>query len=203
MDERIKTVIDNLGKRRIEAKYFENSEAVVKELMEEIGTDELVAFGGSKTLDALGLYEKLTERGNQVLWHWRVEKEKVTETLRKAIFSDMYLSSCNALTEDGRIINIDGTGNRVAATFFGPKKVRIIAGVNKLCPDYEAAINRIKTVACPLNARRLSRNTPCAKIDNCADCKGTERMCTVTAVLEAKPPTIDFKVYLVGESLGY
>lgn len=203
MDERIKSVIANLEKRHIEAKYFDSREDLVKTLLEEIDVKEKVAFGGSKTLDALGLYEKLSGRGNKVLWHWRVEKEKVMDTLREALFSDVYLSSCNALIEDGRIVNIDGNGNRVAATFFGPKKVYIITGVNKLSKDYDVAIERIKTVACPMNARRLNRNTPCAKVDKCMDCKGNDRMCTVTAIIEAKPPLMDFKVYIVNEELGY
>lgn len=199
----INNIISNLKKRRIEALYFENKESVISQILSEINYHETIAIGGSVTIDSLGLYDTLKEKGNNVLWHWKVPKEDRMELLKKAIFSDFYLTSCNALIEDGRIVNIDGTGNRVAAMFFGPKKVRIIVGINKIAKDYDSAIERIKTVACPKNARRLDRKTPCASQDKCFDCKGEDRMCMVTTIIESKPPTIDFKVYIVGEELGY
>jgi len=201
--ENIKNIMQNLLTRKIESKYFETKEDIVNELLNEISTEELVAIGGSFTVESLGLYDKLLEKGNNVLWHWKVEPEKRMELFKKAIFSDVYLTSCNALLEDGRILNIDGVGNRVAAMFFGPKKVRIICGVNKIAKDYDDAMNRIKTVACPQNARRLERKTPCAVTENCNDCKSPDRMCTITTIIEQKPPLIDFKVYILNENIGF
>jgi len=201
--ENIKNVMKNLSSRRIESKYFETKEDIVNELLNEISTEELVAIGGSFTVESLGLYDKLLEKGNNVLWHWKVEPEKRQELFKEAIFSDVYLTSCNSLLEDGRILNIDGVGNRVAAMFFGPKKVRIICGVNKIAKDYDDAMNRIKTVACPQNARRLERKTPCAVTENCNDCKSPDRMCTITTIIEQKPPLIDFKVYILNENIGF
>lgn len=199
----IQNVMKNLYDRNIENKYFESREELVEELLKEISIEEIVAIGGSGTVESLGIYDKLIERGNDVLWHWKVEPEKRMEIFKKALFSDVYLTSCNALTEDGRILNIDGNGNRVAAMFFGPKKVRIICGVNKIAKDYDDAMNRIKTVACPQNARRLERKTPCAVTENCSDCKSPDRMCTVTTIIEQKPPFVDFKVYILNEDIGY
>jgi L-lactate utilization protein LutB len=118
--------------------------------------------------------------------------------------ADFFIASSNAVTEDGALVNTDGTGNRIAAMFFGPKKVIIVAGVNKLVPDLEAAMKRIKDVAAPLNAKRLGLKTPCAKTENCYDCSSHERICKITAVMDA-PSSHTEKVYviLVGEELGY
>ena len=201
--EMIQNVMKNLHDRKIENKYFGSREELVEELLKEISIEEIVAIGGSGTVESLGIYDKLIDRGNDVLWHWKVEPEKRMEIFKKALFSDVYLTSCNALTEDGKILNIDGNGNRVAAMFFGPKKVRIICGVNKIAKDYDDAMNRIKTVACPQNARRLERKTPCAVTENCSDCKSPDRMCTVTTIIEQKPPFVDFKVYILNEDIGY
>ncbi|OPJ55141.1 lactate utilization protein [Alkalithermobacter paradoxus] len=201
--ERILKVIDAFSKRNINSKLFESREDLMSEIMEEIKNDELVAIGGSMTVEELGLYDKLIERGNNVLWHWKVPNEQKLDVLRKALFSDIYLTSSNAITEDGKIINIDGVGNRVAAMFFGPKKVRIICGVNKICKDYEDAMKRIKEVACPKNAKRLGREVPCSKVEKCTDCKSSERMCMVTSIIETAPPLIDFKVYILNEEIGY
>ncbi|SHJ97199.1 lactate utilization protein [Tepidibacter formicigenes] len=199
----IEIILKNLKSRRIEGKFFETREELKKELLNEISEDDIVAIGGSMTIEDLGLYNDLLDKGNKVLWHWKVKQEEKMDVLKKAIFSDVYLSSTNAILEDGRIVNIDGVGNRVAAMFFGPKKVRIICGINKICKDYDDAMNRITTVACPKNAKRLNRNTPCANLEKCMDCKSEERMCMVTSIIEAKPPTIDFKVYILNEEIGY
>jgi LUD domain len=201
--EMIQDVMKNLSARKIPSKYFKTKEELVEELLKEIPMDEVVAIGGSSTVESLDIYDELVKRGNDVLWHWKVEPEKRMELFKKALFSDVYLTSCNALTQDGKIINIDGNGNRVAAMFFGPKKVRVICGLNKIAKDYDDAMNRIKTVACPQNARRLERKTPCAVTENCSDCKSPDRMCTVTTIIEQKPPFVDFEVYILNENIGY
>lgn len=199
----MKNLLENLSKRGIEAKFFETRAELKKDLLNEVNKDDVVAIGGSMSIQDIDVYDELVENSKEVLWHWKVEPSKRMELLKRAIFSDVYLASTNAILEDGRIVNIDGVGNRVASMFFGPKKVILICGINKICKDYDDAMNRIKTSACPQNARRLSLNTPCAKIDSCVDCKSEQRMCMVTSIIEKKPPTIDFKVYILNEEIGY
>ncbi|WP_099192477.1 lactate utilization protein [Tepidibacter mesophilus] len=201
--DKIKQLLENLRKRGIEAKFFETRDDIKKDILNEVDENDLVAIGGSMSIQEIDIYDNLVNKSKEVLWHWKVEPDKRMDLLKKAIFSDVYLSSTNAILEDGRIINIDGVGNRVASMFFGPKKVILVCGINKICKDYNDAMNRIKTSACPNNARRLNLNTPCAKIDSCIDCKNEQRMCMVTSIIEKKPPTIDFKVYILNEEIGY
>jgi hypothetical protein len=201
--EKVEKVLKGLKIRRIPGQYFDSKEALVESLLNEISQEEVVAFGGSTTVDQLGLYDLFNEKGNNVLWHWKCAPEERLNVMRRALYSDVYIASSNAITTDGRLINIDGNGNRVAPMFFGPKKTILICGINKIAEDYDAAMDRIKTIACPQNARRLGKTTPCSKTDICADCKKEERMCTVTTIIEQKPPFVDLKVYLVNDELGF
>lgn len=133
-----------------------------------------VGFGGSATLDALGVYDKLAAH-NTVIWHW---KQEANAARKAAMQTQVYLSSANGLAESGEIVNIDGTGNRVSATLFGHEKVYFVIGRNKLAPTYEAAVYRARNVAAPQRARQLGKKTPCAvKADRCYDCRSPERVC--------------------------
>ncbi|HHW91522.1 MAG TPA: LUD domain-containing protein, partial [Firmicutes bacterium] len=116
---------------------------------------------------------------------------------------EFYLASSNALTEDGRLVNIDGTGNRVMGMVYGPRRVILVVGSNKLAGSLEAALERIHREACPPNARRLKLQTPCAATGECNDCSSPDRMCKVTTIIEGKPGATDLEVILVGEKLGY
>ena len=193
----------NLEKNGFDVEILSNKEAVKEALLKEIPTDAVVGFGGSVTLKDIGIYQALTERGNKTLWHWETEPEKRGAVCKEALFSDVYLSSANALLEEGEILNIDGNGNRVSALFYGPKKVILVIGKNKIVGDYEAGLERIRTIASPMNARRLNRKTPCATLNRCTDCDSPDRMCMVTSLIEKKPPTMAYKIYLVDEELGY
>jgi L-lactate utilization protein LutC len=193
----------NLEKNGFDVEILSNKEAVKEALLKEIPTDAVVGFGGSVTLKDTGIYQALTERGNKTLWHWETEPEKRGAVCKEALFSDVYLSSANALLEEGEILNIDGNGNRVSALFYGPKKVILVIGKNKIVGDYEAGLERIRTIASPMNARRLNRKTPCATLNRCTDCDSPDRMCMVTSLIEKKPPTMAYKIYLVDEELGY
>lgn len=117
--------------------------------------------------------------------------------------SDLFLSSANAVTLNGELVNIDGIGNRVNSTTFGPGKVILVAGYNKIVEDVQEGIKRIKNVAAPLNARRLNIDVPCAKVGKCVDCNSPNRICRVLVILERKPSLTDIFVILVGEELGY
>ncbi|MDR3728364.1 MAG: lactate utilization protein [Oscillospiraceae bacterium] len=160
-----------------------------------------VAFGGSVTLDQMGLFERLSSH-NHAMWHWR---EGTAEDPRKeGLTADVYVTSVNGMDEDGDLINIDGAGNRVAASLFGHKKVYFVVGRNKLAPTYDEALWRARNIAAPKNAQRLQRKTPCAvKGDKCYDCKSPERICRALVVLWEPMMGMEAEVVLVDEDLGY
>ena len=158
-----------------------------------------VGFGGSMTLDQLGLYDALGKH-NTVVWHW---KQDAGPARREGMFTDVYLSSANGLAETGEIINIDGNGNRVAATLFGHEKVYLVIGRNKLAPTYEEALWRARNIASPKNAQRLGKKTPCAvKGDRCYDCKSPDRICRGLVTLWGPMMGMETEILLVDEDLG-
>ena len=157
-----------------------------------------VAFGGSVTLKEMGLYSRLSAH-NQVVWHWEGGQKEA------AVFTDVYISSVNALAETGELVNIDGAGNRVASTVYGHQAVYFVVGSNKIVPDYDSALWRARNIAAPKNAQRMGLKTPCAvRGDRCYDCKSPDRICQVLTVLWGKPMTLPLmEVILVDEALGY
>lgn len=165
---------------------------------------QTVGFGGSVTLQEMGLYEKMVSH-NHVFWHWKVpEGMNAGEILKEAQTADVYLSSVNGIAETGEIINIDGNCNRVAGILFGHRKIYLIAGENKIAPDYEKAIFRARNIAAPKNARRLNKKTPCAvNADHCYNCKSPDRICRGLSVLWEKPAGREYEVILIHENLGY
>ena len=161
-----------------------------------------VGFGGSVTLEQMGLYERL-ERHDRVNWHWRPTVDGA-DARQAAMTAEHYITSVNGLAETGELINIDGTGNRVASTLYGHKKVWFVVGRNKLAPTYEEALWRARNIAAPKNAQRLKRKTPCAvKADHCYDCKSPERICRGLVVLWEAIGSMEMEVVLVDEALGY
>lgn len=161
-----------------------------------------VGFGGSATLDALGLYERLGSH-NRTIWHWKWEDKDAAR--REAMVSDVYLTSVNGLAETGELVNIDGAGNRAAATLFGHEKVYFVIGRSKLVPTCDEALWRARNIASPKNAQRIGVQTPCAvKGDRCYDCKSPQRICRGLVVLWEKPKAIQtMEVILIDEELGY
>lgn len=161
-----------------------------------------VGFGGSVTLEQMGLYERL-ERHDRVNWHWRPTVDGA-DARQAAMTAEHYITSVNGLAETGELINIDGTGNRVASTLYGHKKVWFVVGRNKLAPTYEEALWRARNIAAPKNAQRLGRKTPCAvKADHCYDCKSPERICRGLVVLWEAIGSMEMEVVFVDEALGY
>ena len=162
-----------------------------------------VGIGGSATVRDMGLAEALQANGNPVYWHWLAAKEAKQAARDKALGADVYMCSSNALTTDGRLVNIDGTGNRAAGLIYGPHEVVVIVGQNKIVTGLDEAMDRIKRDACPTNARRLGLDTPCARTGQCHDCRTAARMCNVTFILEAPTrPVKAFHVLIVKEDLG-
>ena len=153
------------------------------------------------TVREMGLYERLAAH-NQTFWHWDPERPA---PLADGMGTEVYITSVNGAAETGELVNIDGTGNRVASTCFGHQELYLILGVNKVAPDYEGALWRARNIAAPKNAQRLGRKTPCAvKGDRCYDCQSPERICRALTVLWEKPSSFArAEVVLVGEPLGY
>lgn len=160
-----------------------------------------IGIGGSVTIDTLGVYDRLCG-SNEVFWHW---KNHAPETRERAGKAETYLCSANGVSENGEIVNIDGFGNRVAGTIYGPERVFLVVGRNKIAPDLTGAIDRARNIAAPLNARRLNRHTPCAVGEpRCHDCRSPEKVCGVMTVFFMPPTSIkEFHVILVDEDLGY
>ena len=189
---------ENLEARGYAVRLFPDKESAAKYLNEVIdGTS--VGFGGSMTLDQMGLFPSLGQH-NTVFWHW---KQNPADARASAANAAAYLSSVNALAETGEIVNIDGAGNRVASTLYGHKKVYLIISRNKLAADYDGALWRARNVAAPKNAQRLNRKTPCAiKGDRCYDCKSPDRICCGLVVLWRPMMGQDIEIILVDEDLG-
>ncbi len=190
----------NLEARGFRVSVFETAEKAAAYLDNAVDGVS-VGFGGSMTLENMGLYEKLSAH-NDVFWHWKAEDKPAA--LKEAAEAEMYLTSANGLAETGEIINIDGTGNRVASMLYGHKKVWFIVGRNKLAPTYEEALWRARNIASPKNAQRLGKKTPCAvKGDRCYDCKSPDRICRGLAVLWSPMNGIETEVVLIDQDLGY
>jgi len=196
----IDETMNNLRVRGFDASFFATGKEAVEYLVSEL-RDESIGFGGSVTLETLGLFEKLSEN-NRVFWHWKQDR---VEALGNASGAEVYITSANAVAETGEIINIDGSGNRVSNTLFGKKKVYIIIGINKIEENYDKALWRARNIASPLNARRLNKNTPCANGEmKCYDCKSPDRICRGLVVLWNKMfGTEKLEVVIIDEPLGY
>lgn len=196
-------VKENLTQKGFSVSCFETKEDAAVYLSQRIN-NVTVGFGGSVTLQEMGLYDLLSPH-NKVFWHWQ-KPDALTgeEVIRMAQTADVYLSSVNGLAKTGEIVNIDGVGNRVSGTLYGHKKVYFVVGRNKLTDRLSAAIDRARNIAAPKNAKRLNKNTPCAKRgDRCYDCDSPERICRELSVLWRRPLGGDYEVVLVNEDLGY
>ncbi|HHX13484.1 MAG TPA: LUD domain-containing protein [Clostridiales bacterium] len=185
--------------------HIADSEAEAADfLLREIPTDWSVGFGGSISLDQIGIYPKLAERGNPVYWHWQsVPGLSRQEVQQKASTADAFLLSSNAITASGAIVNTDGYGNRLAGLLYGHQRAFIVAGVNKLVPDLDAARIRIANQAAPPNTRRLKLETPCAETGYCMNCDSPARICNATLILHRQPGAVPITVCLVKRTLGF
>lgn len=203
MQESINKTIEALKKNGIKAEFFSDSASAVNYLLKSIDPGAKVGVGGSMTVKTLGLPELLIDRGNKVFFHWlESTPEGMQEARRNASQADVYLTSSNAVTEEGQLVNTDGVGNRVTSMIYGPKKVYVLCGINKITGNLDAALQRVKDNAYK-NARRLKLNTPCAINEKCSDCRSPQRMCSVTTIINRKPTLTDLEVVIIGEELGF
>ncbi len=204
--EMVRKVIESLGKNEMEAFYFPSVEEAKGEVLRRISPGAKVGVGGSVTLREMGLLDALRERGNEVYDHWKegLSLEERQAVAKKQQRSDFFLTSANAVTMDGRLINVDATGNRVASMIFGPEKVIGVAGVNKIVKNQAEGLSRLKKAAAPKNCQRRRDPTPCVQDLVCHNCDTRARLCRVTTIIERRPWGIkEFTVILVGQELGY
>ncbi len=196
-------IIKNLKDNLFEVSIFETKEEATQYLNKKIDGVS-VGFGGSVTVDEMKLYETLSTH-NQTFSHAHIPDNKTAkEVIDKAQVSEIYITSANAVSYDGEIVNIDGRGNRVASMLYGHKKVYIIIGENKFVPTLDDAIFRARNIAAPKNAQRLKRNTPCAKnADKCYNCQSPDRICNGLVVHYKKVYSCDAEVVIIKENLGY
>ncbi len=198
------TIIKNLQRRHIEAFYCPTGDEAVKKVSELIEDGSSVTWGGTMTVRDLGIPQMLKDRGTlQVLDRDMVETAEEKQAMYLRAFSaDVYLSSANAISEDGVIVNIDGNGNRVAAITWGPKKVIFVIGLNKVAQTVEAALARARSTASPINAARFDIKTPCQIDGVCHNCNSADSICNYVHFLRNSPRG-RHTVVLVGEALGY
>lgn len=200
----LKTV-EALQRNRFDASFFETRDETANAVMQMISPGMEVAFGGSQTAKQLNLQQLVLDKGATILDHNAVglTEEQKLDVMRRQQICDVFICSSNAISLQGELFNIDGNGNRVAAMAFGPRRVIVIAGVNKLVADEEAAWQRIRTVAAPINFKRLNRPNPCTKQGICTNCNLPTRGCNIYVVTRRKPPLTDFSVFIVNDSLGF
>ncbi|MDD2320923.1 MAG: lactate utilization protein [Geobacteraceae bacterium] len=197
--------VESLEKNGFTALYCKNGAAAADYILAEADDIHSIGFGGSMSIKDLAVEPRLLEKGKEILNHGApgLAAEERLEIMRRQLTCDLFLSGTNALTLSGFLVNIDAIGNRVGSMFFGPGKVIVVAGRNKLVDgDLATAIQRVKDWASPPNARRLNYKTPCAETGFCCDCTSPERICRVVTVLERKPKFTDLRVLVVNEEMG-
>lgn len=197
--------VEALKKHDFDAMYVPDVEKAVEIVMGFVNSGAKVGFGGSMTMTQLGLREKVTAKGAVILDHNApgLSLEQKIEIRRQQLVCDLFLTSVNAVTLDGCIFNIDGTGNRVNAMTFGPKKVVIVIGMNKIRKDLDEALERVRHYAAPMNNKRLGTLNPCTTTGTCVECEAKTRICRIYTTFRRKPALTDMTVLLVGTGLGY
>lgn len=197
-------VAEALNKRHFEAYYCPDRAAAVEKVLELISPEDTVSWGGTATVDELGVKEALRQRGQAVIDRETAkDAQERQQMLKQALTCDTFLMGSNAISADGQLVNIDGTGNRVAALCFGPTQVVVVAGMNKVAGDLDGAMRRAREVAAPMNAQRFPLKTPCVANGLCGDCKGPDSICAQIVTTRLCKPAGRIKVVLVGEDLGF
>ena len=199
-------LIKNLTRRRMAGSFAPTTSQAREEIVAMIPAGATVSRAGSMSLVEMGLWEALAQKaGVKVIDPFLpgLSREEVYAVRRQSLLADFMITSTNALTLDGRLVNLDATGNRVAGMCFGPEKVIVVAGLNKVAPDLDAAIARVKHHAAPINAIRAGMAVPCAEDGLCHDCKSPTRICNMWSIIEGHIIKDRIHVKLVGEDLGY
>lgn len=204
-ENRILRTIESLRENNINGYLVSSKEDIIKKIEEIVSPNSTVSCGGSMSLYESGVMEHLKSGRYNFLDRYEegLTKEEVKDIFRKTFFCDAYFVSTNAITENGEIYNVDGNGNRVAAMLFGPDKVIIISGVNKIVKTLDDAIKRNKEISAPTNAKRLNKATPCTKVGYCMDCSSKDRICNEYTVIKRQSDKDRIHVIFINEELGY
>jgi hypothetical protein len=205
----VAVTLRHLRKNNFDVRFAQNSDSAKEVILSSVSKDAVVGLGDSATVRQIGIAEELERRGVRVLNPFSKEltadssKIAVRDSISRQIFScDVMVTGSNAVTEDGKLVNMDAVGNRAASMIFGPRKVFIIVGKNKIVKDVDGALQRIKNLIAPFHARTKKFGTPCARTGKCTDCSATRRICNVTTIVEKRPWRTEITVVLVNEDLG-
>ena len=203
-EKQAQVIINNLKRRNRAGYYCKDISEAKEKLAELLGENKTIGYGGSMTIDENGFKDFLREKGHEIIVRddYKTPEEK-RELNKKLITCDAFLSSTNAISMDGELVNIDGASSRVAFITYGPEEVYIITGMNKVTSDLETAMERAKNVAAPINAIRIGTGTPCTKAGKCMDCFDSKTICCNTVITRYSRIKDRIKVILIGEDLGY
>lgn len=198
-----KRLVENLKKRNMDAYYCATKDEALAKALELIPDGDVVSWGGSESLNQIGLIEAVKKRNKVIDRATAATVEEKQELMRQALLCDTYLMSSNAVSQDGQLVNIDGNGNRCAALIYGPKSVVMIVGMNKVAADLDTAMSRARNTAAPANVQHFPGiKTPCAVTGVCANCTSPETICCQFVITRFSRVSGRIKVVLVGESLG-
>lgn len=197
-------VVKNLKSRNIDAYFVSSKEEALKKALEIIPQESSISWGGSVSIESIGLKEAVRNGNYKVLDREKAKTlEEKHEIMHQALSSDFFLTSCNAISEDGILVNIDGVANRLAAICYGPKHVLMIVGINKIVKSVEDAISRARNIAAPINAQRFDINTPCKKTGCCYDCKSPDTICCQLLITRYSKIKGRIILILVDDNIGY
>jgi L-lactate utilization protein LutB len=204
-EQKCKMVVKSLQKNGFESVYCQSKQEAYENIIYEAQNANSVGLGGSMTVEELQLMPEFIKMGKELLQRDLpgLSSAEQLAIRRRHLTCDLFLTSSNAITLAGQLVNVDGVGNRVGAMTFGPQKVIVVAGRNKIVEDLDAALKRIKDIAAPANAHRLNKQLPCALTGFCSDCNSPERICRVTVILDRMPSLSDIRVLVVNDDMGY
>ena len=204
-EQRALTVVKSLQKNGFEAMYLADAAQVREAILDRVAAEAVVGVGGSLTIRQTGVLDALRAGDHTVHDHWRagLSEEEALDVRRAQLTSDVFLTSVNAVTLEGQMICTDGIGNRLAALTFGPKKVIVVVGAQKIVNDVEAGRARVRDVCGPLALKETGAKTPCAREGICGECGAQTRMCRATLILDCRPLCTETTVIIVGEELGF
>ncbi len=205
-EQKCRKAVAALEKNDFTAVYCDTPQDAAEYILAGAADAVTIGFGGSMSIVSLGVEQVLREQGKEILNHGSpvFSRDEKMAIMRRQLTCDLFLSGCNALTLNGELVNIDATGNRVGAMLFGPRKVIVVAGRNKLVDGTpQDAIERVKSWATPPNSKRLNFKTPCSSTGFCSDCHSPDRLCRVTTIIDRKPRFTDLHVLVVNAEMGF
>ena len=204
-EQKVLRTIESLNKNNMNGYLVNTNEELIEKIKELVGEGATVSCGGSVSLFETGVMDHLRSGRYKFLDRYEegLSKEEITNIFKESFFADAYFASSNAVTEDGKLYNVDGNGFRVAAMLFGPEKVILIVGVNKIVKNIDEAVMRNREISAPANAKRLNKLTPCTKVGYCVDCKGSDKICREFTVISSQGDKDRIHVIFMNKEIGY